>query len=979
MRLRFAHALLALGAVLIAPFAGCGLSTYGTLELPKDACASASACDDQNPCTVDECSASGTCTHTSLDDGPTPTQVAGDCVRTSCADGALVTEAEDADVPHAGEPCIVGKCSEGQPSSQPKTDGTECALGAAHGSCANGGCVVLCDANKPCDDKNPCTTDSCDLAAGACVFEPLHGVATPGVALVDGDCRVRLCIQGVDTHVIDNDDLPVTPTDCDEERCIEGAPSNPPLSAGTACGTSGGAVCDVSGGCVECNVAADCVGLPADDACQTRTCTAGVCGQVFAPAGTVLLQQTAGDCVRAECDGQGATIPVPDGGDLPDDDNACTTDSCDGATPVHEPLAKDTSCGPNLVCSGGPNSVCQGCNAPTDCPGSETECKARTCEAGTCGMTYEADDKVIAAQTAGDCLEQRCDGAGKIKAAHLDGDVPVDGKECTDDVCSNGIASNPPTAINTTCAAGYCDGNGACGQCNVAAHCGAPANPCLSAVCNAHQCGTQPVANDTPTGNQTPGDCKKEVCIDGVAKDVINAGDLPAGTTCKYGVCNGMTPGYGLAKLGATCTENNGKACDGAGACVACTNNTHCTAPDTCGADHTCSCVPTTCAALGKTCGSPGNGCGANLSCGGEKNGSETYKDCGGDPAACATRCAQGQTCSVNGDCASGFCADGVCCDRACGGTCEACTAALKGSGSDGTCGFITAGQDPGNECTADSPASCGKDGTCNGAGACRLYDASTVCAGASCSGASFTPEGKCNGTGVCGAAVVAPCAGGFACSNASTCGTTCSTPTTGCAAGRYCAGVSCAPLKSQGAACGNGYECQGGNCVDGVCCDTACDGLCEACTAVGKGSGADGTCGPAKAGTDPRAQCTDDGAASCKRDGMCDGARACRNYAVGTECAAETCTGTSHTSAGTCSGPGACTIPQTTICANGFGCDVNGEECATSCTAPYEGCSDGTYCAGATCELKKANGESCTNGYECESNTCTNGLCSSP
>jgi hypothetical protein len=970
MKLRPIHAVLVLGALLVAPFAGCGLSTYGTLELPKDSCTSASSCDDQNPCTLDECTAAGMCQHTALDDGPTPTQIAGDCVRSVCSAGALVVEPENADIPHAGEACVVGKCSDGEPSSQAIADGTECTQGVARGSCANGGCVVGCDASHPCDDGNACTSDSCDLAASVCKFVPLHGVATPDVALIAGDCRVRRCIDGKDTPVVDDKDTPSTPTDCDEEVCTEGTPTNPPLGAGTGCDTDGGAVCNLAGSCVECNVASDCTGLPADDACQTRTCTAGVCGQSFAPLGTELPQQIAGDCVILECDGQGGTASVADPTDLPNDDNACTTDTCDGLTPVHDPLAKDTPCGTNLVCSGGANSVCQGCNVGTDCPGSDNECKARTCTSGTCGVAYETNDKLLATQTPKDCLERRCDGAGNVKKVSLDSDLPIDGNECTDDVCSNGVASNPPKPSTTTCETGYCDGSAACVQCNVPTQCPA-AGTCKERTCDNHVCGTKPVPDNTPTSNQEAGNCKTNVCIGGEPKDVVEAGDIPAGTQCNVGACNGSTPGHSVAKAGAACSESGGNVCDGAGACVGCMVNSDCTSPDTCSANHTCSCVPKSCADLGKTCGMPSNGCGTNLSCGGTKNGSETALDCGGDPNACATRCALGNACSVGGDCASGNCVDGVCCNVACTGSCQACTAALTGSGSDGTCGPIKAGTDPNNECADDGAASCGKDGACDGASACRFYGASTQCAAASCSGASYTPARMCTGTGTCSAtSTPTTCASGFTCSG-SACGTSCISPATGCATGRYCAsgGTSCDLLKPNGAVCANDYQCTSNSCVDGVCCNTACGGLCQACSAAKTGSGTDGICGSIKTGTDPDNECADDGAASCNQNGACDGAGACQLYTVGTECAAASCSDASYTPAGSCTKPGTCTVPSPAACDDGFAC--NGSVCGTSCTPPKVGCADGAYCAAGMCQDLKAVGEPCDNGDECKSTRC--------
>jgi hypothetical protein len=83
-----------------------------------------------------------------------------------------------------------------------------------------------------------------------------------------------------------------------------------------------------------------------------------------------------------------------------------------------------------------------------------------------------------------------------------------------------------------------------------------------------------------------------------------------------------------------------------------------------------------------------------------------------------------GVDCPSNGadaNCASGQCADGVCCTTACGGFCQACTAALKGYGADGTCASIAAGSDPQNECP-------GGNNDCNGGGVCGLGGTNAPC-----------------------------------------------------------------------------------------------------------------------------------------------------------------------------------------------------------------------------------------------------------
>src|SRR5439155_181355 len=116
-------------------------------------------------------------------------------------------------------------------------------------------------------------------------------------------------------------------------------------------------------------------------------------------------------------------------------------------------------------------------------------------------------------------------------------------------------------------------------------------------------------------------------------------------------------------------------------ACPACTAGRHCLVGSDC---TSLVCSPTTHICEAPTCSD------------GVKNGSETDVDCGG--GAC-TACATAKRSLAGSDCQSFNCADGVCCNSACTGTCQACTAAKKGSGSDGSCGTIGNGLDPDNEC----------------------------------------------------------------------------------------------------------------------------------------------------------------------------------------------------------------------------------------------------------------------------------------
>ena len=135
-----------------------------------------------------------------------------------------------------------------------------------------------------------------------------------------------------------------------------------------------------------------------------------------------------------------------------------------------------------------------------------------------------------------------------------------------------------------------------------------------------------------------------------------------------------------------------------------------------------------------------------------------------------------GDPCVAGGNCFSGACVDGVCCSTACDGACQACTAAKKQDGvASGTCGAAKAGADPRNRCM---PYICGAQG----------------------------------------------------------CPTSC-TSDAACVAGAGCKENKC--LVANGKACSVAAECQSSFCTDGVCCDKACGGQCESCSAT------PGTCTP--------------------------------------------------------------------------------------------------------------------------------------
>src|SRR5262249_26026301 len=129
-------------------------------------------------------------------------------------------------------------------------------------------------------------------------------------------------------------------------------------------------------------------------------------------------------------------------------------------------------------------------------------------------------------------------------------------------------------------------------------------------------------------------------------------------------------------------------------------------------------------------------------------------------------------------------------------------------------------------------------------------------------------------------------------------------------------------PLLAQGDSCSTsgGASCAAGLfCVDGVCCDNACTGQCQACNLTNSvGTCATVTSGLPRAGRTP---CSGTGTCS----GACTGASAtqCSYPSSGTTCGAA-CDGT-------CDGAGTCSSGGGGSCPNGFGCMAGG--CRTSCS----------------------------------------------
>jgi hypothetical protein len=306
-------------------------------------------------------------------------------------------------------------------------------------------------------------------------------------------------------------------------------------------------------------------------------------------------------------------------------------------------------------------------------------------------------------------------------------------------------------------------------------------------------------------------DCKSGHCFDSICcrsdcSGLCQSCAQPGSVGTCMNVPVGLDPRADCQDDGVTGCMNDGF-CDGTGACAVYARGTICK-------PQSCSGSTVTFAALCDGDGACGtatsNSCGQYL-CGSDgkcRSTCATNADCVAGAACVSGSCGPkppGATCTSGGECASTICAQGVCCTAACSGTCKSCAIA----GSEGRCIDVPDGADPLGQCMDQGAMTCGTDGTCDGAGACRNYSGATTCAAATCTGSMATPARTCNGAGTCLIGLPASCAP-YVCGANGACRTNC-TGDADCVAPNVCMGTACVPPGAGGAGGGAGTGGAGG------------------------------------------------------------------------------------------------------------------------------------------------------------------------
>jgi hypothetical protein len=217
---------------------------------------------------------------------------------------------------------------------------------------------------------------------------------------------------------------------------------------------------------------------------------------------------------------------------------------------------------------------------------------------------------------------------------------------------------------------------------------------------------------------------------------------------------------------------------------------------------------------------------------------------------------------------------------------------------------------------------------------------------------------------------------------------------------------------KANGVPCGAGNECQTGFCVDGVCCESKCDGVCEkcnqapnvgSCTPIPDGQDPDNECPTTPlpdAGTPPQDSGTSDASLDSASDapvesgspplnipdggvtltdnqcaGKCNGKRACAYPDSTKTCGTVFCNNATQQGRAACDGKGHCLLGleacQAYSCPIDADSGAGGPGCNKTCTGPAD-CLDTHYCdTSGVCKPKLANGATCASPVQCQSGHC--------
>lgn len=663
-----------------------------------------------------------------------------------------------------------------------KKNGTESDIDCGGDACSP------CTTGLACTTNTDCVNDICNN--GACAPALCDDTVQNGTE-TDIDCGGPHC------HPCNDGESCIGPADCASDVCVAGT------CIATACddGARNGDETDVDcgGSCPKCTNSSDC-GMNAD--CESELCVNSTCQIPSCMDGVRNGKETDTDCGGSDCGGcdLAGTCGI---------DADCLTTYCKmgrcAAKDNGEACAKNIECASNqcvddVCCESVCDGICEACNVENSkgtCSHVPVDTVDLQCVQGaTCGLTgaCAADGTCAFASTNTICVAASCNGTVLTEETKCDGmgACPMAATQnCAPSLC-NAMESQCTTTCmdDMQCVAGtgYCTPMMTCATKVVDGQSCTGNNACISGFCVDGYCCNSACTTTCQACNVagSPGVCAN---IPAQLPDTF-----PMDACAGVFACNGNAGSMACKKAnGQTCMMANecasGQCVDGVCCDTACTGT--CKACNVMGSAGTCSNVAANADDVG-TCS------GTNQSCDG----------------AGACKVEKGQACSMATQCLTGNCVDGFCCDTACTESCKACSTA-KTTKPNGTCDFVTIGTDPDNDCPTDPTSGCQRNGMCNGAGACQLYNNMTVCVTSTCSMGTQTNADTCNGMGMCIDKGTTNCSP-YVC-GATICKATCVTDAD-CVGTHFCAAPTCTAKRAAGQPCTGNNQCISTMCSMGLC-----------------------------------------------------------------------------------------------------------------------------------------------------------------
>jgi hypothetical protein len=257
-----------------------------------------------------------------------------------------------------------------------------------------------------------------------------------------------------------------------------------------------------TGGCMP----AQCPGI--ETLCIHKICTLGMCDVQYEPDNSQVGTMAAGDCKKLECNTSHVALPVEDTSDPYFDGNECTTDSCNGTTPVNDTLTERAPCPggmgfccSSLYCDLAPQGMaCRECHP--DVMGSCTNMSTPVCQRGKCVPAHCTNT-----MKDGDEGGPDCGGSCALCPDGADCTAPAN---CASNVCSG----TPKKCAAPTCIDNNKNGNetgpdcgGSCpNKCVDGFGCAFPMD-CESGVCLLNQCQMPTCMDGVKNGSETDPDC----------------------------------------------------------------------------------------------------------------------------------------------------------------------------------------------------------------------------------------------------------------------------------------------------------------------------------------------------------------------------------------------------------------------------------------------------------------------------------------